>query len=472
MKNNLLLKIGNFIKNKDMTTEQFKNYCNQQGYTFEEVNDRLVVTTPYSFDLGNFKKLPKNLTFKNNGYVNIPNVEEISESTIFENTGDVYMKDNVIIPEGYKGFKNTGNIRPENLKFKTPNVKFQYSNEMDLFISENNENKYVKKLQECNYTYLTDKQEQVTLIDFAGPDEVAFLPIRNLIKLYKKAIVDDETIQKGGLDNWINRNRTTLYKESAKNTAKVGRFLTKLFPEITDVEKEEFANLYKSFKSNNEYEFELLKGEDIIKAYYRGNQDTKQGTTLYNSCMNWQNDTDTHPHNHRNIKKMLEFYSKNPNCELLTLRFKNAKAGETHTKVVVEQDPNNPIKLKKDGTPDKRYKNHAAAIVKEEIVQSDFRKIRGRALVWHDTERNIHYMEYVYTVRGTENVLYENYAKEKGWVTNNNRYDTDMNKLYKKIKIPVPKEIADKGRISDSKDLPTYLDSLSYDDINKIVKAQ
>lgn len=455
-----------------MTTEQFKDYCDRNGYSYQEVDDRLVLTTPYNFALGNFKKLPKNLTFKNNGYVNIPTIEEISDSTIFENGGDVYMKSDVVIPENFKGFKNKGNITPENLKLKQPLLKYYFSPELDIFFSENyKDNNYVSKLQNLSHQYIGEG-EQITMIDFAGPDDVAFIPVRNLIKIYKKAITEDPAIQISGIERWINNNRTTLYKESQKNVVKVGRFLSKMFPEITDVDKEKFANLYKSFKSNNEYEFELLKGEDIINAYYRGNQDCGQNTTLYGSCMNWQKDSDTHVHNHRNIKKMLEFYAKNPNCELLALRFKNAETGHEVRKATVEQDANNPIVLKKDGTPDKRFKNSKNAIVKEEIIASNFRKIRGRALVWHDYERNIHYMEYVYTARGTENVMFDNYAKEKGWITNNNRWEGDMNKMYKKICIPVPKEIADLGRMNDCKDLPTYLDSLSYDDINKVVKCQ
>jgi hypothetical protein len=169
---------------------------------------------------------------------------------------------------------------------------------------------------------------------------------------------------------------------------------------------------------------------------------------------------------------MLEFYSKNPNCEILVLRLKNAEFGSETKKIVVEQDPNNPIKLKKDGTPDKRYKNHTNAVVKEEISQSNFRKIRGRALVWHDTKNKVDYMEMVYTTKGTEAVMFENYAKENGWVTSNNKYDDDdMYKLYRKIDIPVPKEIADKGRVSECKDLPTYLDTLRYDDIDKKIKS-
>lgn len=454
-----------------MTTEQFKEYCDRNGYSYQEADDSLILTTPYNFSLGNFKKLPKNLTFKNGGYVNINSIEEISESTIFENAGDVYMKNDVVIPKNFKGFKNKGNITPENFKLKQPLLKYFFSSEFDIFFSENSENNYVSKLKELNRQYIGEL-EQITMLDFSGPDDVAFIPVRNLIKLYKKAITEDPIIGNSGIERWINNNRTTLYEESKKNVLKVGRFLTKMFPEITDVDKEKFANLYKSFKTNNEYEFELLKGDDLIKAYYRGNQDCGQNTSLYGSCMNWEKDGDTHVHNHRNIKKMLEFYAKNPNCELLSLRFKNAEFGHEVKKFIVEQDNDESVKLKKDGTPDKRFKNSKNAIVKEEIIASNFRKIRGRALIWHDYERNIHYMECIYTTRGTENIMFDNYAKENRWITNNNRWEADMNKLYKKICIPVPKEIADLGRVNDCKDLPTYLDSLSYDDINKVVKCQ
>jgi hypothetical protein len=306
-------------------------------------------------------------------------------------------------------------------------------------------------------------------MSFNGADEVTFLPIKNIIKLYKKELVDNPNLQNNGIDKWINKNRTMLFNKAKKNIVKIGRFVAKIFPDITDVEKEEFVTLYKSFKTDTEYEFETIKGDDIITAYCKDNQDTKQGTTLFNSCMNWENDDDKHPHNNRLIKKMLEFYSKNENCELLVLRLKNAKSGESIKKVVVDQDPNNPIKLKKDGTPDKRYKNHTNATFEEKIEENKFKKIKGRALIWHDTERDIHYMEHIYATKASEDIMFSNYANERNWVTYNNKYETDKNALFKKIKIPVPKEIADKGRISECKDLPTYLDSLNYDDIKKIV---
>lgn len=462
--NKIKLKIQNI-----MTSEQFKNYCNRQDYSYEIVDDRIIVTYRYNFSLGNFKKLPNNVTFRNNGYVNLPNVEEINDTTLFENSGDVHMINNIVIPDNYKGFKNSGNIFPENIKFKTPNIKFYVSEEISLFCDDNRGNKYVDQLRNLVDNYLKKNSEQVTMMDFNGADEVTFLPIKNIIKLYKKALVDNPNLQNRGIDTWVNNNRTLLFGEAKKNVVKVGRFIAKLFPDITDVEKEEFVTLYKSFKTDNDYEFETIKGDDIITAYCKDNQDTKQGTTLSNSCMNWKNDDDKHPYNHRLIKKMLEFYSKNENCELLVLRLKNAKTEKSIKKIVVEQDPDNPIKLKKDGTPDKRYKNHTNAVLKEEITETTFKKIKGRALIWHDYERDIHYMEHIYATKASEDIMFANYAKERNWVTYNNKYEDDKNKLYKKIKIPVPKEIADKGRISDCEDLPTYLDSLYYDDNKKVV---
>ena len=69
-------------------------------------------------------------------------------STIFENTGDVYLANNIEIPKGFKGYKNGGNIVPENFKFKKPVPYYYFSPFFYNFLQEINKDKkkYSSKL--------------------------------------------------------------------------------------------------------------------------------------------------------------------------------------------------------------------------------------------------------------------------------------------------------------------------------------
>jgi len=432
-----------------MDLTKLLEYCDQNDHAYEKNGEITIITSHRNFTLKNALSIPDNIHFKSQGYVNLVKVKEIPETVIFENVGDVHLKDDIKIPAKYTGFKNGGNLHPENIKYKAPKVTFYTSQEFNMFLDENSgKNDYISKLCDIRGRYPTSEQMDINFLDCSNVDEICFLNNSKLIKFYSNEKKNNPGAY-NNFANYVNNNRSFLYDEAKKNSVKIGRFLKKFFTDIKDADVEEIANLYKSFKSDNEYEFEMVKGEVIKQCYYRPNQDTGNGTVLSNSCMNWTKETDTHPHNHRNILKMLDFYTMNPACELLVLRFKNAEPAQPDDEPVV--------KLKKDGTPDKRYKN---------TTPSTIRKIRGRAFIWHSKNGET-YMEYIYTVRSAEQILYQNYAKERGWVTVENRYDGEnMRNKYKSIEIDVPDEIA------NLEVLPTYLDSLNYDETKKIVKAQ
>ena len=111
-------------------------------------------------------------------------------------------------------------------------------------------------------------------------------------------------------DFW-NKNRTEI---------KVGRFLLKMIGKINDEEVQEFEHIYKSYHSSFNYEMVIVKGEDIVKYYNKDFQDLENSkSTLKDSCMSYSSKTELHAK--ECFVDRLQFYSLNPNIELLTLRY-------------------------------------------------------------------------------------------------------------------------------------------------------
>lgn len=130
-------------------------------------------------------------------------------------------------------------------------------------------------------------------------------------------------------------------------------------PEITDKEIEEFVNKYKSMKTIDDYEFVIVRGDDIIKYYDRANQDCASSSSLYNSCRNYTDKND--------IKvKYCKFYASTPEtCGLLLIKYKGEE------------------------------------------------KIRGRAFIWNTSDGKV-FVDYAYTSTAIEANLYREYIKKNG----------------------------------------------------------
>lgn len=90
-----------------------------------------------------------------------------------------------------------------------------------------------------------------------------------------------------------------------RTSIKPGRFIKKFFPEITEVQVDEFVNLFKSHFDQSISDLKIVNGEDILKYYHEINYHIsglgKIGT-LWNSCMR---------QSERN--KFLKLYRDNPN---------------------------------------------------------------------------------------------------------------------------------------------------------------
>ena len=188
---------------------------------------------------------------------------------------------------------------------------------------------------------------------------ISFVPTRTLYKNYLKSPKKYNSIK-----SYISSEGRDILASNAKITIRVGRFLKKMFPVITDTEVEEFVNLYKAYRNFNDYEMKIVTGADIVKYYNVHNQDAKSGSTLSGSCMNHSNSTDLKA-------KQIEFYTKISKCGLLILKKKDSE------------------------------------------------KIRGRAFIW-ETKCGKKYVDYIYVSKGSEINMYKKYISDNNCLSNIN----------------------------------------------------
>jgi len=73
---------------------------------------------------------------------------------------------------------------------------------------------------------------------------------------------------------------------SSRFHCKPGAFIGKLFKDISSKEVEKFANLYKTIVNKREFNFEVVKGDDIRKYYHYDFHESNSGS-LGNSCMRY-----------------------------------------------------------------------------------------------------------------------------------------------------------------------------------------
>lgn len=272
----------------------------------------------------------------------------------------VYLAGTTVIPAKYKGATNKGNIYPENLKLRLPRIKYYFSEEFCYFMQDNIKNKWVAKLAKLNNTYIGEDDDLcVSFIDCI--DDISVLPIKQIYNLYNEA---NKTGRYPTIENYFVYNKNILLTAGLKNKIKPGRFLRKLFPEITNTELEEFVNMFKAFKNKQDFGLEIIRGNDIVKYYNRANQVESSSGRLHNSCMNYTTETDQK-------YKNLHFYANVPNCGLLILK------------------------------------------------EKDSEKIRGRAFIWTSAD-NKTYVDCLYTVKESDNFIYKKYIAVNKCLSNTN----------------------------------------------------
>ena len=122
--------------------EEFHSYCNNNRYEFHCENGNIIVTHAYNMYFNeNIKGIPENVIFRNTGYVYLDYMDSIPASTVFENTADVYISKKATdkLPKDYSGFKNKGDLRPENWDLKKTTVRYIISDEFVNFLNENSD---------------------------------------------------------------------------------------------------------------------------------------------------------------------------------------------------------------------------------------------------------------------------------------------------------------------------------------------
>lgn len=414
-----------------MNLEEFHTLLTCRDVDFYIENGMTIISEKnYSIFFNQVKEIPENLIFRNDGAVYLELIEELPISTIFENIGNVFIKEEVVekLPKSYSGFRNIGGLEPENFQYKLSSIKTKFSEQFRLFLIES-ENELLKKIRDMENTEL--KNFQISFVDCCDECSVSFLPYTKIYQNYKNYKKNSY----GDFYNFLYEQEKNLFEEGKKNKVKIGRFLKKILPEINDKEAEEITNLFKSYMNSDNYEFEIFTGEDIRLHYNKNCYDTRTQSVLDNSCYSWLTKKDKHITNKVNLYKQLEFFVKNPNIGVLVLREKNAPTVTFG-------------RLKKDGTPDKRYG-----------VFRELKKIKARALIWK-CKNGENYLDSIYSTKASEEFIYKNYAKDKNYLSRINNSGKDD------LEIDVPNDI------KDIEVIPKYLDSLFYYKEENIIKGK
>jgi hypothetical protein len=152
-----------------------------------------------------------------------------------------------------------------------------------------------------------------------------------------------------------------VWKASGRQTLTVGKLVTKLFDDFTDMAIQKFGNAYQAeiaalFIFDN---FRLVKGDDIKKYYHENSYATQGVGGLGGSCMR-----------HTVCQAFFDIYVRNPEkCNLLVLLDNNGK-------------------------------------------------LLGRALVWiglrKPTDKT--FMDRIYVIKQSDEELFKKYAIERGWL--------------------------------------------------------
>ena len=214
--------------------------------------------------------------------------------------------------------------------------------------------------------------DDITLIDIDDKDDsVTFIQVNRLSR-----IKESENEGSSNLVGWIFNKWSKSYIDLdfdgwkvQRTSIGIGRFLTRVAEKsknkISDSEKEEFVNLYKSrfkiLKNSDDY-FEMCQGDDIKKWYLESNYSINKGQ-LSSSCMRYERCQD-----------YFDIYTMNPDvCRLLILY------GEDRSKII------------------------------------------GRSIIWklNSTDEK-YYMDRIYTNLDSDIKVFENYANKNGWMLYNN----------------------------------------------------
>lgn len=191
-----------------------------------------------------------------------------------------------------------------------------------------------------------------------GIEQVHGLEKGSVSEVLAKKIMDG-SISQSDVDFIFNTEPYSL-KSKARSEAKIAKLVNQIFPgKYSEKEVEEFTNKFKNLKKQ-ENEFELVKGNDIVKWYNRETYADESGD-LGNSCMRYAR-----------CSSYFKIYTENPEAVSMLI-----------------------------------------------LKDAEGEKILGRALVWKieiDIEGVEYYMDRIYAIDDATKKMFQDYADEKGWL--------------------------------------------------------
>lgn len=114
--------------------------------------------------------------------------------------------------------------------------------------------------------------------------------------------------------SYLTRDRATkipseeFWVSSKRFHGKPGTVINKIFRDISEKEIEKFSTLFRSFSCMKEFNFEVVRGRDIVK-YYGQNTYSSGGGSLGNSCMKYDR-----------CQRFLDFYKDNDAISMLIMK--------------------------------------------------------------------------------------------------------------------------------------------------------
>jgi hypothetical protein len=238
-------------------------------------------------------------------------------------------------------------------------------------------NKIAKDLIDVEYT---DVKPDMTFIGISDKEGYfSFTQIKKAVNSLKKSVeefakkhgvtpdslsgiytkIEDGTTSQSDVNHLYNENPWNL-KDKARSDAKIAKLVNQIFPDkYTNKEVEEFTNIFKNLKKQ-ENEFELVKGNDIVKWYNKETYAEESGE-LGNSCMRYSR-----------CSSYFKIYTENPEAVSMLI-----------------------------------------------LKDAEGEKILGRSLVWKidiDIEGVEYYMDRIYAIDDATKKMFQDYADDKGWL--------------------------------------------------------
>lgn len=264
-----------------------------------------------------------------------------------------------------------------------------------------------------------DFKSKVTLLDVDNSDKtkldnisftVSSKATQDLIKNY---FLDEETYDSSVLLSYLKGYKNKIFKNNQnRSVTSFGRLINKLFPGEFKAsgepgkDIESFVNMYKALLDNS-FEFELVKGEDIVIWYGEDKYSDEDKGTLNSSCMRFED-----------CSGYIEFYAANP--------------------------------------------SKVSLLILKDLTNQ--RKIRGRALVWNLTEpENRIFMDRIYYTYESDVNLFINYAKEKEWIYKKVQTSYDKTLIDSKNNIEINDVVVYPFKDSKNLEYP-FMDTLKFYD--------